>query len=106
MADKNLGIPPGILEAFRREARSTFLEVLHDTQMLDLKKCYESLQSVTNQLKDAAQRADVWEKIAKLQGEKIDALNAKVDDLESEQVKNHAEIVQLIAELGKVSRKP
>lgn len=106
MADKQLSIPPGILEALKRETRKTLLEVLAETQLLDLQKCHEELQGVTHQLRDAAQQADVWRKIAELQGEKIDTLNAKVDDLEDDNVRRHAEIVALMAELGKVSRKP
>lgn len=104
--DKRLDIPPGLREAWRQEWRTVFLEVLQETNLVDLQKCRDDLNDAIEQFRNAAQKAGTWQKIAELQGEKIDQLKAKVADLEEINTKRHAEVVSLMAELGKVSRKP
>lgn len=74
--------------------------------LLDLQKCREDLQEAVQQFRSAAQSADTWQKIAKLQGEKIDRLEATVAQLQAQDAERHAEIVRLMAELSRVSQKP
>lgn len=104
--DKLLSIPPGLREAWRQEWRTVFLEVLQETNLVDLQKCRDDLKDAIEQFRNAAQKAETWQKIAELQGEKIDQLKAKVAQLEEANTERHAQVVSLMAELGKVSRKP
>lgn len=106
MTDKQLSIPPGLREAWRQEWRTVFLEVLQETNLADLQKCRDDLRAAIEQLNHAAQKAETWQKIAELQGEKIDQLKATVAALETDTTRLHAEVVGLMAELSKVSRKP
>lgn len=99
-------IPPWFAEFIRNEIGGAVSQALGDANLLDLQRCQEELQGAVEQFRNAAQSADTWQKIAQLQGEKIDRLEATVAQLQAQDAERHAEIVRLMTELSKVSRKP
>lgn len=99
-------VPPWLAEFVRNEIGGAVSQALGEANLLDLQKCQEELESAVEQFRNAAQSADTWQKIAQLQGEKIDRLEATVAQLEARDTERHAEIVRLMTELSKVSRKP
>lgn len=99
-------IPPWFAEFIRNEIGGAVSQALGEANLLDLQRCQEELQGAVEQFRNAAQSADTWQKIAQLQGEKIDRLEATVAQLQAQDAERHAEIVRLMTELSKVSRKP
>lgn len=100
MAENQIHIHPDLLKAVEIAVEKT----VGNLSLLDLQKCRDDLKDASEQFRNAAQKAETWQKIAELQGEKIDDLKATVASLETENTKRHAEIVRLMAELGKVSQ--
>ena len=99
-------IPPRFVEFLRSEIGGAVSQALGEANLLDLQKCREELQEALEQFRNSAQKSNTWEKIAELQGDKIETLTQTKAQVEAENAELRAEKVRLMAELSKVSRKP
>lgn len=97
-------IPPGVIEAVRREARAAFLEALGETKLLDLQECHERLEAVEIRARNAEQIALTYQEIARLQGDKIQWLEGTITELRETNTQHHVEIAGLRAQVARVNR--
>lgn len=97
-------IPPGVIEAVRREARAAFLEALGETKLLELQECHDRLEAVEIRARNAEQISIVYQALASAQGDKIQWLEATVEELRQANTQHQVEIAGLRAELDQVNR--